>query len=177
MARLREASGGPQRAADLLDALMGGPLGQGLGPAQRAARAWHAANGDRERAHTTGVWLRKPGRAGMDPVLVVALDSNLLAGELGTNKDLYLTRLAMYGVHVSDIRFTVRRADHTPAAAGRDRAGGPAARVGEAPPLSPAELARVDRATAALPDGLRQSVSRAMCASLRRSKGKHSQEA
>ena len=91
--------GGPAtRAGALVAGLLAGPLGDDLGEAQRAARAWYAANGDRERAHTTGVWLRKPPRAGADPVMVVRVDSGLLASELGTNKDLYLSAPRLMGV-------------------------------------------------------------------------------
>lgn len=174
--------GGTARAADALAALFQGPLGTGLAPAAKAARAWYASNGDRERRHTTGVWLRKPGRMGADPVMVVALDSNLLAAELGTNKDLYLSRLSFHGVAISDIRFTVGKAARSAASRDevdsrdrtipRDLADGRGSRAsrGELPGLSEEERSHVAEVTRNLPDGLRQSVSRAMCASLRRSK-------
>ena len=169
--------GGVASAADALSALFGGPLGEGLTEGARVARAWYAANGDRERRHTTGVWLRKSGKANVDPVLVVALDSNLLAAELGTNKELYLARLAFRGVAVSDIRFTVGKAQRSPqgrtsSPAPRELVGAKGARGAQAelPRLSEAERASVDEATEGLPDGLRQSVSRAVCASLRRYK-------
>lgn len=170
-----EGRGGAVRAGDVVGALLGGALGRELSAAARAARAWYAANGDRERAHTTGVWLRKSGRAGVDPVMVVALDSNLLAGELGTNKDLYLQRLAFHGIAVSDVRFTVGK-NRTQEAPVRSGLMSLSAREGTrapqpVPELTPAELDRVARATSELPDGLKQSVSRAMCATIRRSKG------
>ena len=157
-------------------------MGKGLSRASAAAKAWYAANGDRERAHTTGVWLRKSGREGIDPILVVALDSNLLAMELGTNKELYLSRLAFRGIAISDIRFTVKRASGIggggPGQAAQARGGirGAGGQAGgsksarELPELSKKEKNDVDAATKDLPDGLRQSVSRAMCASLRRNK-------
>lgn len=173
-----ERGGTPARAGDLVSSLLGGSLGRELSQAAQAARAWYAANGDRERAHTTGVWLNKPPRAGADPVLVVAVDSGLFASELGTNKDLYLTRLAHRGVRVSDIRFAVRRfTGNTARSTGRAGVtpGATGARLApqadaEATSLSPAELARVEHATANLPDGLRQSAARAMRASLARAK-------
>lgn len=148
-------------------------MGRGLSDAQRAARAWYAANGDRERAHTTGVWLRAPRAAGADPQMVVAVDSGLLAADLGTNKDLYLSRLANYGVRVSDIRFQVaRRASDAPGVARGDSKD-----AGEdAPPLpdlSGSELSRVESACSELPEGVRDSASRAMCASLRRNKARN----
>lgn len=169
-----DRGGEPSRAGDAVSMLLGGPLGNGLSAASRAARAWYAANGDRERAHTTGVWLQKSGRKGIDPVLVVALDSHLLAGELGTNKELYLSRLAFRGVAISDIRFTVRqRSDDARSAQGPLRSRTPQ----PLPELTPADKERVERATANLPDGLKQSASRAMCASLRRARGKNTRMA
>lgn len=149
-------------------------MGKGLSAAARAARVWYAANGDRERTHTTGVWIQKPGRPCTDPVLVVALDSNLLAQELGTNKDLYLARLALHGLAVSDIRFVPGRRTGGPEHRATSMRGGARQRGASpspAPELTPAERQRVERACEGLPDGLRQSASRAMCASLRRSKG------
>ena len=162
------ADRGPSRAGDLVGALFGAAGTAKLSAAQRAARAWFQANGDRERAHTTGVWLRKSGRAGVDPILVVRVDSGLLAQELGTNKDLYLARVACAGVAVSDIRFDVGRphAGPVPMRRGADaHAAAPKPRE-----LSAGERARVAEMTASLPDGLRQSVSRAMCATLARHK-------
>ena len=169
-----DRGGDPARAGALVDALLGGTLSRELTAAQRAARAWYAANGDRERAHTTGVWLKDPPRGHADPLMVVRVDSGLLASELGANKDLYLARLAFQGVRVCDIRFQVggRR---TARADGAKPHGAAKTR----PPLaelSPAARERVERATSGLPDGLRQSVSRAMCASLRREKGRYTQE-
>ena len=185
-----DRGGEPSRAGDAVSMLLGGPMGRGLSAASQAARAWYAANGDRERAHTTGVWLQKSGRKGIDPVLVVALDSHLLAGELGTNKELYLSRLAFRGIAISDIRFTVRQRTD----GGQKDPGGrlvpgvfrpngqkdPGVFRPSVPPLpelTPTEIARVERATANLPEGLKQSASRAMCASLRRSKGKNTRTA
>jgi hypothetical protein len=161
-----DRGGEAQRAGDLVGALLGGSLGRGLGPAQKAARAWYAANGDRERAHTTRVWLRKSGRTGQDPVLVVELDAGWLAGELSTNKELYLSRLAFRGIRVSDICFKVGRRQDVAALRARPTPGEPP----ELARLSEEERSRVARATNNLPDGLKQSVSRAMCASLARNK-------
>ncbi len=165
-----DRGGEPQRAGDLIDALLGGPMGAGLSGAQRAARAWYSANGDRERAHTTSVWLRKSGRVGVDPVLVVSVDAHWLAQELSTNKELYLSRLSFSGLGVSDIQFVVSR-ETSPAkrpSSAREATEEPQKK--ELPQLSAAERERVERATQSLPDGLKKSVRRAMSASLRRAK-------
>jgi hypothetical protein len=86
---------------------------------QRAAAAWYRANGDRERAHTTGVFLKRPRKAGAAPVLGVYVDSHAMATDFGVNKDIYLARLANIGYEVSGIEFLPsrkRRADTARAA-------------------------------------------------------------
>ena len=155
--------GGAQRAGDVVSALFGASGGKRLSEAQLAARAWYMCNGDRERQHTCGVWMRKSGRVGIDPVLVVRLDSNLLAQELGTNKDLYLARLSRAGVHVSDVRFVAGQRTRSAERARSERAAPPPPRE-----LTQAERERVAAATAHLPEPLQKSVSRAMCATMAR---------
>ena len=139
----------------------------------RAARAWFVANGDRERAHTTGVWTRQGPFEGADPVLCVAVDSGLLAQELSCNKDIYLSRLAYAGVAISDIRFSVRA---RPREEVRSVSKKKKEQPKPLPPLSETELRRVAEATKDLPDGLRQRASQAMCASLRRNKANTSRK-
>ena len=139
----------------------------------RAARAWFVANGDRERAHTTGVWTRPGPFEGADPVLCVAVDSGLLAQELSCNKEIYLSRLAYAGVAISDIRFSVRarpREEVKSVSKKKD------AKPKPLPPLTESEMRQVAEATKGLPDGLRQSASQAMCASLRRNKANTSRK-
>lgn len=158
-----------ERAGDLVGALFGSVGKRGLTDAQRAARAWYASNGDRERAHTTGVWLRKSGKSGVDPTMVVRLDSNLLAQELATNKDLYLARIARMGVRISDIRFSVGAPSRARMSAAQERTARTTPKK-PLPPLDAEEIERVRQATEGLPHDLRQSVSRAMCASIARAK-------
>lgn len=172
----REApSASYERAGDLVGALFGAAGTRNLSDAQRAARAWFAANGDRERLHTTGVWLRKSGRKGTDPIMVVRLDSNLLAQELATNKDLYLARIAREGVRISDLRLTVGAASKVR----KVPSVSPTARKEEPPPLpelSARERAEIGKATEGLPEKLRESVSRAMCATMARAKQRGAHE-
>ena len=172
----RDRGGDPRTAGDVVADLLGGPLGNGLTKSQRVARAWYAVNGDRERAHTTGVWLKEPTRPGADPTLVVRVDSGLLASELATNKDLYLSRLAFRGVRVSNVRFTVGGDPLPQVRKAKGEAKGGEGALPMRVDLTHEERARVDRATSGLPEGLRQSVSRAMCASLAREKCRSTQD-
>ena len=153
--------------------LLGGPMGRGLSAAQRAARAWYAANGDRERAHTTGVWLRKSGQGGggsragggarLQPARRRAGNQQ---GALSVAPGVSRRRRKRHPLY----RWTTR------ADGGQDRGekGCPNGRRRVAAPAAARALrrrrSRAWSATADLPDGLRQSVSRAMCASLRSSR-------
>ena len=163
---------GPHRAGDLVSRLFTGESGRRLSETSVAAKAWYRANGDRERSHTTGVWLRASGKKGVDPVLVVGVDSSLLSHELGMNKDLYLSRLSWAGVRVSDIRFTVSRRSE----ASERRREAERQKKPPLPELTPSDRMMVERATKNLPEGLKESVSHAMCASLRRNRADHTRK-
>lgn len=58
----------------------------------RVTRAWHAVNGDIERAHTTGTFVRDPRRGESGPVLVVYVDSRSRATDFSANSEVYLSR-------------------------------------------------------------------------------------
>lgn len=137
----------------------------------RVTRAWHAVNGDIERAHTTGTFVREPRRGENGPVLVVYVDSRSRATDFSANSEVYLARLANAGLAFSKVEF--RLSKYEP----RDRSeGGAPARPAVArgkgtatppPPLSREAAAEIERACAGLPSTLRESVSRAMSASYR----------
>lgn len=162
----------PQAIGALLGDVVDGPLSRGLSDNQRAATAWHRANGDREHRHTTGVFLRAVRVPGGAPVLCVYVDSHAMATDFGANKDLYLGRLANIGFAVSGIEFRVSRST------GRKREASQAQtpeRPQELPELTPEEQARVAELAAQVPTSLRASVSKAVANSLRREKLEKSQ--
>lgn len=134
---------------------------------QLAARAWYGCNGDVERKHCTGVFLRKARAEGMPPVLGVYVDSHARLTDFGANKEIYLARLANYGFMVSDIQFRLSREPRKRAK--RDVADAPKA-TPPLPELTPSEQAHVDDLVRDLPDGLKKSVSRAVSMSMRRNK-------
>lgn len=149
---------------------------------QRAAALWSQANGDVERAHTMGVYLREPPNEALPPVLGVYVDSHARLSDFNANKELYLARLSAVGLEVSGIEFKLNR--RAGAGAGGRRGLGtdlPAAAkpardsVGDGlPPLSPEELKACAASCADLPDGLRHRALRAMELSLRREKAEAS---
>ena len=140
-----------------------------LSAAQRAAAAWHRANGDRERRHTTGVFLKKSRVPGAAPIMGVYVDSHAMAVDFGVNKDLYLARLANIGYEVSGIDFIPSRKGYQAARVGQGRAQQePVAE--ELPELTPLEHAQVADLVAGLPESLKPSASKAVELSFRRSK-------
>ena len=96
-----------ERVGALLDRVMGSGLSDSLTDNQRAAIAWHAANGDRERAHTTRVFLKKPRLDGADPIICVYVDNHSFLTDLSANRDLYLARLANWGFFVSSLHLPI----------------------------------------------------------------------
>lgn len=159
----------------LLDQVVGPGISGRLSRGQRAARAWLAANGDTERRHTCGVYLRATRAAGADPVLFVYVDSSARLTDFRANKDVYLARLANAGLAVSDVEFRLSRKRGTlyAAAQGDSQPRGGVRGDGQGEPLpalTPQEEARVSELVADLPEGLKESASRAISNSLRREK-------
>lgn len=154
-----------ERLSQVLQDVMVKKLGRHLGANQRAAAAWFGANGDRERAHTTRVFLRSARLAGADPIICVRVDSHAFLTDLSANRDLYLSRLANWGFFVSGIDFAVDREARHPCGAAQ---GPPLAQVG-APSrdgLSAEQGARLDELIAKVPAQLRPSISKAIIASM-----------
>lgn len=141
---------------------------------QRASAAWYRANGDRERRHTTGVFLKRSRVRGAAPVLGVYVDSHAMATDFGVNKDIYLSRLANIGFEVSGIEFLPSRTPRRAARADRESAIPVQTTL---PELDEAERRRVEKLVEDLPEGLRPSVSKAVTLSLRREKLQGTQNA
>ena len=157
----------PQGMGELMREVVDGRMSRGMSDAQRAAAAWHRCNGDRERSHTTGVFLKRPRVPGAAPILGVYVDSHAMATDFGVNKDIYLARLANVGLAVSGIEFVVSRKGYRAAQARRQEApveGRPL------PELTADERAEVERLVSELPESLRTAASRAISLSKRREK-------
>ena len=100
---------------DLLSRVVGGEMRGRMSAAQRAAAAWYGANGDIERAHTTGVFLKKPKREGAAPILGVYVDSHARLTDFTVNREIYLARLHNAGLELSGIEFRLTRRDRADA--------------------------------------------------------------
>ena len=134
---------------------------------RRAGVAWYRANGDTERRHTTGVFVRDDTRLGR--VLCVYVDSNAVMVEFNAMRQMYLVRLHAQGLEVDAVQFLLSREGYS-TWMGREEQGDEKPR-GELPLLSEAEERDVARLLDTdLPEGLRGSVERAVRLSYRREK-------
>lgn len=161
--------------AHMLNTLLDSDLASKLSANQRAAAAWYKANGDIEKAHTTGVFLKKARNPKIDPVLCVYVDSHARLTDFTANREIYLIRLAHVGLHVSKVEFLLSKTLRAPSQSSnhssltRDEVNKTKVLEG-VPPLSEDEEVYVMQATQDLPDGLRQKAAQAMKNSLRREK-------
>ena len=146
-----------------------------------AGLAWHAAIGDIERKHTTGVFVGKPKAPGMAPALCVYVDSRMRMVDFNANREIYLARLTAAGYDYSEVRFLQNKRPRPKAEQtsgqpmlrdGREGAALPsrtAEKVDKGTvPLSTREREEIEGQTAGLPPRLRESVSKAMAACMRR---------
>lgn len=163
-----EANGQP--ISELISEVVGGRMAGRLSRNQRAAHAWFSANGDVERAHTCGVYLKRQTRQGMAPVLGVYVDSPSRVTDFRINKELYLARLANAGFEVSDIDFRLSRKPKSRGDWSRVAARKEAKARAALPALSPSEEREVSDMVKDLPDNLSRAAARAMSYSLRREK-------
>ena len=158
----------PESVANLMDEVLNRQMARRLSANQRAAAAWFRANGDRERNHTVGVFLKRPRSAGSAPIVGVYVDSHAMATDFGVNKDIYLARLANIGFEASGIEFVVsrqpRRATTTPGE--RRMEEGPAA----LPELDAVEQQEVESLVRDLPESMRAAAARAVSIAKRREK-------
>lgn len=158
----------PESVANLMDEVLNRQMARRLSANQRAAAAWFRANGDRERNHTVGVFLKRPRSAGSAPIVGVYVDSHAMATDFGVNKDIYLARLANIGFEASGIEFVVsrqpRRATTTPGE--RRVEDGPAT----LPELDAAERQEVESLVRDLPESMRAAAARAVSIAKRREK-------
>lgn len=178
-ASARRRDEGGSSVGDLLRGFASKPgNAQGLSLAAKVRRAWFSVNGDIERQHTCGLFVKEPSRPGVDPLLVVYVDTRPRAVDFTANREIYVARMAMAGFRFSEMRFQVSK---RPRGQADGEAGAVASAPGDAtgarptrkkepslPELTAQEREQVASACANLPEGLRESVSRAMSQSYRR---------
>lgn len=158
----REA--GTSSIADVFSGVVVPPAGAG----HDVTRAWYAANGDIERAHTTGTFVREPRRGEVGPVLVVYVDTKARVTDFSANSEVYLARLANAGHPFCKVEFRLSRYPRRPPAPGGEKNVSPAIATAAAAPrraLTPRERDEIESLCSNLPASLRATVSRAMSAS------------
>lgn len=167
----RQANAGP--LADVLATYLSSPATTDkVTSSHVAARAWYAVNGDIERGHTAGLFVRVPKRPGALPVLIVYVDSKARATDFSANREIYLARLSRMGLEFEEIEFRLSKRPVSPRlGAVHTVPPGPAP---ETPQLDPCDDEEIERLCAPLPEFLRKSVSRAMSASYRLERARQS---
>ena len=155
-------AGEPEKIGGVLGGMFGDGGAMRMNAHKRALGMWMRVNGDVERKHTCGAFIKPVPHA--DPSLTIYLDSRSRVVDFSANRELYLQRLAYGGLPLSRIEF--RLAKDVSARSSADEE----AEERELPELSDEELELVRAATANLAEPLRSSVSKAMIASMRREK-------
>lgn len=161
---------GPESMADVLGKALHSDAAHHFELSRRAMSAWMMSNGDLERQHTVRVWLRNsPGR-GVDPIMVVEVDSHSLLSDFNAKRDLYLGRLAYYGQQVSRIefRFSMRSASVTSGFSVLHERSVRRAQREELQARAEIDQQRVAELTRMVPESLREVVRTAVSASLYR---------
>lgn len=152
-----------------------------MGAGHTAGLAWHSVIGDIERKHTTGVFVGKPKAPGMAPALCVYVDSRMRMVDFNANREIYLARLTAAGYDYSEVRFLQNK---RPRPKAEQTSGQPCCGMGargppsllarrkkltrDCPFVQPREREEIEEQTAGLPPRLRESVSKAMAACMRR---------
>lgn len=171
-AELVRRDAAPAPVAEVFSSVIGGLDGRDAARSTwSAGRAWYAVNGDIERAHTTGVFVREPAGRQALPTLIVYVDSRARATDFTANREVYLARLEHVGWRFGEIQFRESKRKDAQAARARERRSfSPAAPA----PLSDEDAARIEELCERVPDALRDSVSRAMRESWQREPGRNS---
>lgn len=163
---LRRRAEAPVALGDILESAQNAQDVPGAKWAPRVARVWHAVNGVTERAHTVGIFVERPRRAGAQPVLVVYVDSKSCEVDFMANREVYLARLAQAGLSFAEVRF--RQSKRPPTVARRTVEEKTPQE--ELPDLTPDEEREAAALLEKVPAALKSSVSRALRVSLQAEK-------
>lgn len=160
---LRRAAA-PTPAADVFSACLDALDGRGeVRSTWSAGRAWNAVNGDIERAHTTGVFVREPRGREQLPTLIVYVDSRSRVTDFNANREVYRARLENVGLRFREVTFRESKWSARKDAQPRPSDAQKSPRSHRPlPDLTEAEAAQVEELCRSLPEALRDSVSRAM---------------
>ena len=140
---------------------------------KRVTMLWHATNGDFERKHTCGLFLRDPQGKEKYPTLVVYIDSNVLLQDFRTNKHIYLSRLASQDLLLHDIQFLLSKEDRR----GRQKKEKLEEKTKkQLPELTNLEMAEIQDEVSRVDEGMREKVLETMILSYRRQKSLNTED-
>ncbi len=151
-----------RKLGSVLEGLFGAGGSVKMNAHKRALATWMRVNGDVERKHTCGAFIRPHPHA--DPILIIYLDSRTRVVDFNANRELYLQRLAYGGLPLSRIEFKL--AKELPVRELQEDEEGEEQLI----ELTEEEMEYVRSCTGHLGEPLKTSVSKAMIMSLRREK-------
>lgn len=156
----------PAHVSGVVSSLVDEAASARMSLAHAAWVAWHRGNGDRERAHTVYVNVRRPRRAGDAPIVVVGVDSHSFMSDVTTNREIYLLRLANVGFEASALEVRLAR----PRGGARGRKGHAEPVVPAPEPLTEEERRHIQELVGRLPESLRPNASKALEKSILRNR-------
>lgn len=154
-------SDGARTLGSVLEGLFGAGGSMRMNAHKRALAVWMRVNGDIERKHTCGAFIREHPPA--DPILTIYLDARTRVVDFNANRELYLQRLAYGGLPLSRIEFKLAR-ELPVRDAPEDEEDEPL------PELTDEEAEYIRTCAARLSEPLKTSVSKAMIVSFRLNK-------
>lgn len=163
---IEDRDGTSKTIGQLMEGVLGDRL-TGANESQRLLALWLMANGERERAHTVGVYLNEAKGKQKLPRLIVYVDSNICVVDFNASRELYLARLEGVGLKLAGVDFKLSRY----AAQHRERQQRTEnSKSDPLPELTEEERAYIDELVQGVPESLRVSVSKAISSSMRREK-------
>ena len=100
-------AGEPEKIGGVLGGMFGDGGAMRMNAHKRALGMWMRVNGDVERKHTCGAFIKPVPHA--DPSLTIYLDSRSRVVDFNANRELYLQRLAYGGLPLSRIEFRLAK--------------------------------------------------------------------
>ena len=146
-----------------------------MNSAKRVYMLWYKVNGNFERKHTTGLYLKEPVGKEQYPTLIVYIDKNIVMQDFRTNKQIYLIRLKAEGLILRDIEFLLSKPGH--------KSRKPVEiepmkkKKKKLPELTEEEMAQIESLTADLSEETKQIVTKPMISAFRRRKLQSMEEA
>ena len=134
---------------------------------------WYKVNGNFERKHTTGLYLKDPIGKEQYPTLIVYIDKNVVLQDFRTNKNIYLIRLKSQNLVLRDIEFKLSKSKNK---AFKQKVENKEKKIKKPlPELSSQEIKQIEELTKDLDEQIKPTVVKSMISMFKRQK-QHNEE-